>query len=130
MLRVRAYCGCRLFTAKLAVVAHNLAHQLFDHLLSDEPILLACHFCDCLRDSVDDFICFSPAGETVARSTWRTRCRAILFQRVVPAADTFTSVLRTDAPVTIRLLIPTPAQCNAKSHARTFIAAEHPSQLK
>ena len=74
--------------AKLGVVIHNLAHQLLDHLLSDEAIHR--QFCDCLRDSVDDFICFSPAGETVARSTWRTRCRAIS----VSAADTFTSVHR------------------------------------
>ena len=31
-------------------------------------------FSDRLRDRVNDFICFPPAGETVARSTWRTRC--------------------------------------------------------
>jgi hypothetical protein len=31
---------------------------LFDHLLADEPILLARQFCDRLRDRVDDFICF------------------------------------------------------------------------
>ena len=37
---------------------HNLPHQLLDHLLADDPILLACQFCDCLRDRVDDFICF------------------------------------------------------------------------
>ena len=46
--------------AKLGVVIHNLAHQLLDHLLSDEAIHR--QFCDCLRDSVDDFICFSPGG--------------------------------------------------------------------
>ena len=54
--RVRADCTCRVFTAKLRVVVHNLAHQLLDHLLTDEPILLARQFCD--RDRVDDFICF------------------------------------------------------------------------
>jgi hypothetical protein len=82
VLRVRADCGGRLFAAKFAIVVDYLPHQLLDHLLADDPILLACHFCDGLCDRVDDFICFSPAGETVARSTWRTRCRAILFERV------------------------------------------------
>ena len=67
---------------ELAVVVHSPTRQVFDQLLADHAILLACHFFDCLRDSVGDFICFSRAGETVARSTWRTRCRAILFQRV------------------------------------------------
>ena len=46
VLRVRANCGGRLFTAKLGVVLHNLAHQLLNHLLADEPMLLACQFCD------------------------------------------------------------------------------------
>ena len=59
VLRVRADCGGRLFTAKLGVVVHYLSHQLLDHLLADDAILLARQFCDCLRDSVDDFICFS-----------------------------------------------------------------------
>ena len=54
-----ADCGGRLFTAKLAVVVHYPTRQVFDQLLADHAILLACHFCDCLRDSVDDFICFS-----------------------------------------------------------------------
>ena len=58
VLRVRADCGGRLFTAKLAVVVHNLAHQVFDQLLADDAILLARQFCDCLRDRVDDFIRF------------------------------------------------------------------------
>ena len=57
--RVRTGCGGRLFTAKLTVVVHDLAHQLLNHLLADDAILLACHFCECLSDSVDDFICFS-----------------------------------------------------------------------
>ena len=56
--RARADCGGRLFTAKLAVVVHNLAHQLLNHLLTDDPILLARQFCDCLRDRINDFICF------------------------------------------------------------------------
>ena len=59
VLRVRADCGGRLFTAKLGVVVHDLVHQLLDHLLADDAILLACQFCDCLRDRVNDFICFS-----------------------------------------------------------------------
>jgi len=37
---------------------HNLAHQLLNHLLPDEPILLACQLCDCLCDRVNDFIRF------------------------------------------------------------------------
>jgi hypothetical protein len=82
VLRVRADCGGRLFTAKLSVIVHYLPHQLLDHLLADDAILLTRQFCDCLRDGVDHFIRFSPAGETVAWSTWRTRCRVILFQRV------------------------------------------------
>jgi hypothetical protein len=45
VLRVRADSGGRLFTAKLRVVV-----QLLDELLVDEPILLACQFCDCLCD--------------------------------------------------------------------------------
>ena len=80
---MRADCGGRLFTAKLGVVVHNLAHQLLNHLLTDDTILLARQFCDCLRDR----ICFrgidfpkslsmlggggrnySRADETVARS--------------------------------------------------------------
>jgi hypothetical protein len=84
VLRVRADCGSRFFTAKFGVVLHYLLHQVLDHLLPDDAALLARHFCDCLRDSVDDFICFSPAGETVARSTWRTRCRAILISACLP----------------------------------------------
>ena len=46
------------FTAKLGVVVHYLPHQLLDHLLADDAILLARQFCDCLRDRVNDFICF------------------------------------------------------------------------
>ena len=49
VLRVRADCGGRLFTAKLGVVVHYLAHQLLNHLLADDAILLARQFCDCLR---------------------------------------------------------------------------------
>ncbi len=58
VLRVGADCGGRLFTAKFGVVVHNLAHQLLNHLPPDDAILLARQFCDCLRDRVDDFICF------------------------------------------------------------------------
>jgi hypothetical protein len=46
VLRVRADCGGRLFAPKLAVVVHYLSHQLLDHLLTDDPILLARQFCD------------------------------------------------------------------------------------
>ena len=55
---VRADCGGRLFTAKLSVVVRYLPHQMFNHLLPDDAILLARQFCDCLRDRVNDFICF------------------------------------------------------------------------
>ena len=58
VLHLRADCGGRLFTAKLAVVVHYLSHQLLDHLLTDDAILLARQFCDCLRDRINDFICF------------------------------------------------------------------------
>jgi hypothetical protein len=58
VLRVRTDRGGRRFTAKLAVVVHDLAHQLLNHLLTDDAILLARQFCDRLRDRVDDFICF------------------------------------------------------------------------
>ena len=44
--------------AKLGVVAHNLAHQLPNHLLPDDPTLLARQFCDCLRDRINDIIGF------------------------------------------------------------------------
>ena len=46
VLRVRADCGGRLFTAKLAVVVHYLPRQLLDHLLADDAILLARQFCE------------------------------------------------------------------------------------
>jgi hypothetical protein len=58
VLRVRADCRGHLFTAKLAVVVHNLVHQLLNHLLADGAVLLACEFCDRLGDRVDDFIGF------------------------------------------------------------------------
>jgi hypothetical protein len=35
-----------------------LAHQVFDQLPPDGAILLARQFCDCLRDRINDFICF------------------------------------------------------------------------
>ena len=59
VLRVRADCGGRLFTAKLRVVVHYLPHQMLNHLLPDDAILLARQFCDCLRDRINYFICFS-----------------------------------------------------------------------
>jgi hypothetical protein len=37
---------------------HYLPHQLLNHLPADDAILLACQFCDCLRDRVDNFIRF------------------------------------------------------------------------
>jgi hypothetical protein len=38
---------------------HYLLHQLLDHLLADDAILLARQFCDCLGDCVDNFVRFS-----------------------------------------------------------------------
>ena len=73
VLRVRADCGGRLFAAKLAVVVHNLAHQLLNHLLPDDAILLARQFCDC--DRVDDFICFLVVDFIPAR------CRSLRLAR-------------------------------------------------
>ena len=58
VLRVRADCGGHHFTTKFAIVADYLPHQLLDHLLADDPILLACQFCDGLCDRVDHFIRF------------------------------------------------------------------------
>ena len=58
VLRVRADCGHRLFAAKLPVVVHYLLHQVLDHLLADDAILLACQLSDRLRDRINDFICF------------------------------------------------------------------------
>ena len=58
VLHARADCGGRLFAAKLCIVVHNLAHQLLNHLLADDAILLARQFCDCLRDRINDVIGF------------------------------------------------------------------------
>ena len=41
VLRVRANCGGRLFTAKLPVVVHYSTRQVFDQLLADQAILMA-----------------------------------------------------------------------------------------
>jgi hypothetical protein len=43
---------------ELAVVVHDLAHQLLNHLLTDDAILLARQFCDRLRDRINHFIRF------------------------------------------------------------------------
>jgi hypothetical protein len=47
------------FTTKFRIVLHDLMHQMFNHLLANEPILLARQFCNCLCDRVNDFIRFS-----------------------------------------------------------------------
>jgi hypothetical protein len=46
------------FTTKFRIVLHDLTYQMFDHLLANDAILLARQFCDCLRDRINDFICF------------------------------------------------------------------------
>ena len=56
---------------------HYLPHQMLDHLLPDEPILLACQFSDCLRNSVDDFVGFT--GINFVRAC----CRRIVGKEVV-----------------------------------------------
>jgi len=56
---MRRDCTYRVFPAKLGVVVHYLSHQLLDHMLANDPILLARQFCDCLRDRINNFICFS-----------------------------------------------------------------------
>jgi hypothetical protein len=75
VLHARADCGGRLLAAKLGVVVHYLPHQLLDLLLADEAILLARQFCDCLRDRVDDFICFLVVDFIPAR------CRSLRLAR-------------------------------------------------
>ena len=42
--------------AKLGIITHDCMHQVFDHLLADDAILLACQFCDGLGDRVDHFV--------------------------------------------------------------------------
>jgi hypothetical protein len=47
------------FSTKLSIIVHNFPHQLFDQLPSDNAVLLARQFCDCLGDRVDNFVRFS-----------------------------------------------------------------------
>ena len=47
------------FTTKFRIVLHDLTHQMLNHLLADDAILLARQFCNGLRDGVDHFLCFS-----------------------------------------------------------------------
>jgi len=72
---VRADCGGHHFTTKFAIVVDYLPHQLLDHLLADGPILLACQFCDCLGDRVDDFVRFLVVDFIPAR------CRSLRLAR-------------------------------------------------
>ena len=55
---VRRDCTYRVLPAKLGVAVHYLSHQLFDHMLANDPILLARQFCDRLRDRINDSIGF------------------------------------------------------------------------
>ena len=59
MPRMGSDCTCRVFSPKLRVVVHYLPHQLLNHLLPDEPILLACQLSDCLGDRLEDFVGFT-----------------------------------------------------------------------
>ena len=81
VLRVRADCERRLFTAKLGIITHDCTHKVFDHLLPDDAILLVRQFRDRLRDCVDDFICFigidfsgaAVAGYSAKKSSGRAK---------------------------------------------------------
>ena len=75
MPRMRRDCTCRVFPAKLTVVMHYLPHQLLDHLLADDAVLLAGQLCDGLRDRADDFICFLVVDFIPAR------CRSLRLAR-------------------------------------------------
>ena len=55
VLRARADCRGRLFTAKLGIITDDCMHQVFDQLPSDRAILLARQFRDCLRGRINDF---------------------------------------------------------------------------
>ena len=68
--RARADCEGRLFAAKVAVV-RDLAHA----------ILLACQFCDCLRDRINYFICFRGIDFV------RPGCRGIFGEEIVNQLD-------------------------------------------
>jgi GAF domain len=81
VLHVRANCGGYLFPAKLPVIVHYLFHQMLNHLLADDGILLARQFCDGLRDCVDHFVRL--AGIDFVRA----RCRRIFGQEIVDQFD-------------------------------------------
>ena len=104
VLRVRADCGGRLFTAKLRVVVHYLPHQML-RLVSSATVFAIASMTSSASSvsTLSEPACpipqswsqepvhvggggrnYSRAGETVARSTWRTRCRAILISACLP----------------------------------------------
>ena len=92
VLRVRADCGGRLFTAKLGVVVHDLAHQLLDHLLADKTLLDGC--------------------KGLRTRSLKPRPVAVSSRPTVTPLSVRNSCIRRkfDASVTIRPLIATPAQ--------------------
>ena len=58
MPRRRADHCRRIFSAKLSIIGHDCAHQVFDQSPSDRAILLTRQFSDRLRDRINDFIRF------------------------------------------------------------------------
>ena len=114
--------------AKLRVVVHYLSHQLLEHLLANDAILLARYFSDGLGDRVDDFVCFSAidfvthaaaailVSESGATRVKRKKRRNGFRQS---AADWETAAacvkMETESSVLIRPLIATPAQGVSRS---------------
>ena len=92
VLRARADRGGHLFTAKLGVVVHDLAHQLLDHLLADKTLLDGCN--------------------GLRTRSLKPRPVAVSNRPTVTPLSRGNSCIRCklDAPVTIRPPMPTPVQ--------------------
>ncbi len=70
--RMRADCGGPLLPAKLRIVMLYPLHQLLDHSLAYEPVLLAGQFRNGLGDGVDDFVGFSVLQRQIERGKHET----------------------------------------------------------
>jgi hypothetical protein len=64
---------------------HYLPHQLLDHVLADEAILLARQFCDCLRNRVDHLIGF------IGIDFVRPGCRGVFGEEAVDQGRSWSS---------------------------------------